>query len=71
MTDTQRIIEVAEKDFVTDVDGYVYWWPTGGGHWASYALRIVADELDRRNAPWDEIIQNDPRIGGGAGDIEI
>lgn len=61
---TARIIECAEVDFVTDVDGYVYWWPTaGGGHWAAYALRIIADELDRRNKPWDDIVQNDPRIG--------
>lgn len=53
MTDEARIIEVASRDFVEDVDGYLYWWPSGQGHWAAYALRIVADELDRRNAPWD------------------
>jgi hypothetical protein len=62
--DKARIIEVAEKDFVTDVDGYLYFWaPQGGGGWASYALRIIADELDRRNKPWDDIVQNDPAIG--------
>lgn len=49
---TARIIAVASRDFVHDVDGFLYWSPTGAGHWPAHALRVIADELDRRNAPW-------------------
>lgn len=42
----------AVGDFVTDVDGFVYFWPRRGcGHFAAHHLRWIADELDRRNAP--------------------
>ena len=48
------------SEFVTDVDGFVYWWPSAkpehAGHLSPYQLRILADELDRRNAPWQAII---------------
>lgn len=53
----QKIIAHHEEreEFVKDVDGYIYWWPDGGnGHLASVHLRILADELDRRNAEWDK-----------------
>lgn len=57
---TARVIEVADnrREFVQDVDGYVYWWPDGStnGHLAACHLRILADELDRRNKPWDDYI---------------
>lgn len=44
------------REFVTDVDGYVYYWPDGSkhGHLAAHHLRAIADELDRRNKPWDD-----------------
>lgn len=46
------------KEFVKDVDGYVYWWPDGSqnGHLSSHHLRWIADELDRRNKEWDDNI---------------
>ncbi len=52
MTDTARILEVARKDFYQEVDGFWVWDPGHRGYWEAYALRIVADEMDRLNAPW-------------------
>lgn len=52
----KHIIKVTEDhgDFVEDVDGYVYFWPERNtGSYAAWHLRVIADELDRRNAPWD------------------
>ena len=56
MTSDARILEVAIKDFVKDVDGFTYWWPMGGGYWPAHALRTIADELDRINKPWEDEI---------------
>ena len=56
------VCRLAEEwgEFVTDVDGFVYWWPSANpehaGHLSPYQLRILADELDRRNAPWQAVI---------------
>lgn len=56
------VCRLAEErgEFVTDVDGFVYWWPSAkpehAGHLSPYQLRVLADELDRRNAPWQSII---------------
>ncbi len=59
----QRVIRVSEErgEFVTDADGYVYWWPeeSPNGHLASHHLRWLADELDRRNREWDRQIARD------------
>lgn len=55
----------ARKSLVTGDDGYVIFWPTSNvGAYTAYDLREIADELDKRNAAWDAIIQADPRIGG-------
>ena len=51
-----RIIAITDErgDFLTDVDGYVYFAPNAcNGHLSSWMLRALADELDRRNAPYD------------------
>ncbi len=64
MTD---IIKMADErgEFVTDVDGFVYYWPNGcNGHFNSHILRELADELDRRNAAWEAQIARD--LGGDA-----
>lgn len=53
-------------DFVELEDGYVHYWPTNDasrGALPAWALRELADELDRRNAAWDAIIQGDHRVG--------
>lgn len=51
------IPEHLEKHFVTDVDGSEYYWPDGNGHYSSHDLREIADELDKRNQPWEDIIE--------------
>lgn len=56
------IIEIANqrKEFVEDVDGFVYWWPEGSpnGHLAAHHLRELAEELDRRNREWNKQIED-------------
>ncbi len=50
-----------------DVDGYYKFFPDlpSGGYVNPYHLRDIADLVDGMNKEWDDIVQNDPRIGGG------
>lgn len=49
-----------QECFFTDVDGFVYFWPTGRrGHFAAHHLREIAGELDRRNADWAAYIEKE------------
>lgn len=43
-------------DFVTEVDGFLYFWPKGStrGHFSAHHLREIADELDARNKSWND-----------------
>lgn len=52
----------AMRDFITFEDGYVWYWPSGVGGFNAGELRALADELDRRNAEWNAIVQKE--IGG-------
>ena len=57
-----KIIRIIDErnEFVRDVDGFLYYFPTvGGGHFSSDILRIIADELDKRNKPWQDQIEKD------------
>lgn len=51
----QELIALVEKwgEFITLEDGYVHYCPRGNGTVAAWSLRVIADELDRRNAEWD------------------
>lgn len=53
----QHVVSTSERrdEFITLSDGSVYFWPTGSPHGAlaSWHLRVLADELDRRNQAWD------------------
>lgn len=40
-------------------DGYRYFWIKDRGALSARDLRIIADELDRRNKEWDEHIQRE------------
>lgn len=53
----QDFFERIEGDFVTNEAGEEVFWPTGnGGYYNAYVLRAIADELDTRNGPWNDIL---------------
>jgi hypothetical protein len=58
----KRIIKISNecKEFITDMDGFVYWCPdrSKNGHFSSYHLRFLADELDNRNEKWQKNIDD-------------
>ena len=49
---TNIIARIPACDFVTGDDGFVAFWPNCNGSLSATDLRTIADELDRRNAPW-------------------
>lgn len=49
-----RIILMADEreEFVTDVSGFIYYRPMkSSGMFSPHDLRVIADELDKRNEP--------------------
>lgn len=54
----KRIIEKADEagDIFTLEDGFYYFGPSTGGAMSAELLRVVADELDRRNEGWASTI---------------
>ena len=52
---------INNDEFVTLDDGFKYYWPSKkrSGAYASYHLRILADELDRLNKEWSDKIDAD------------
>lgn len=58
----KKVAKIGDEkgEFVTDVDGFVYWWPDGacGGHYAPHHLRALASELDERNKDWQAVVDN-------------
>jgi hypothetical protein len=51
----KRFIENEDNagNFIYLDDGYLY-WDAGNGALSSWALRALADELDKRNEAWDK-----------------
>lgn len=50
MDDRELIRKAQERgDFVTGDDGFVIYWPDRTGGFSSHMLRVLADELDKRN----------------------
>ncbi len=47
---------LASCDISIGDSGHYYFWISGSGAYSAYDLRIIADELDRRNQEWDENI---------------
>jgi hypothetical protein len=44
--------------FALDVDGSYYFWDRSDlGSWSSYSLRLIADELDKVNKPFDDSVK--------------
>lgn len=56
----QRFIQSCDthKEFITEIDGFVYWWPKRTGYLSAYQLRHLADELDKRNKEWEDNINS-------------
>lgn len=56
-----RVVSIStqREEFVTFEDGYCHWWPSGSlnGALSSWHLRVLADELDRRNLRWDKQVR--------------
>jgi type IV secretory pathway VirJ component len=52
MADIIKMLE-EQGELVTGDDGFVYYWPSKNGALSAHDLRIIADELDRRNARWE------------------
>lgn len=59
-----QLIKACEPDLIRDVDGFVKFWPKQAGCLEAHHLRILAAELDKRNADWQKQIDSDPSIGG-------
>ncbi len=57
----RAIIDTFDKagDFGPLDDGYIRFWIKDKGCLSSYDLRVIADELDRRNEQWDRQVQKD------------
>ena len=53
-----RIIKKADEagDIFTLEDGFFYFGPSTGGAMSAELLRVIADELDRRNEGWASTI---------------
>lgn len=60
------VVQKADErgNFVQAEDGFWYYFPTGSGFLSAWDLRVLARELDRRNAEWQAIIDNDPAANG-------
>ena len=61
----QRVIECSKDAIIQDVDGFFYFHPrTDRGFYGSESLRVIADELDSLNKPWndeiDELCRDQP-----------
>ena len=48
-----RVLEAAEEDITLDSE-WVFWPTWNRGHYNAAALRVLADELDRRNKELEE-----------------
>lgn len=57
----KHIIDICDKNSNIGPldDGYQYYWPNSAdrGAYSAEVLRIIADELDKRNKWWDEQVQ--------------
>jgi len=50
----KHILSCVEDDLNYSDDGYYHYFGSGHGYLSADALRIIADELDRRNEDWDK-----------------
>ena len=56
----QHFLHCITADLLPAEDGYYYWYPPKeAGILGAHHLRWIADELDRRNKEWDEVINRE------------
>lgn len=57
----QRVIAGCDKhdEIALLDDGFQYFWVQGRGAMSAFDLRIIADELDRRNKAWQDQIERE------------
>jgi hypothetical protein len=48
---------MARGDIEIEMDGYYYFFPSGGGGLSAWDLRSIADKLDDINKDWDAEVQ--------------
>lgn len=66
-TNSSRVNPVTIGSIYKEVDGYyvfVFVSNTRHGFFEAGFFRFLADKLDEMNKEWNDIVQNDPKIGG-------
>lgn len=52
-----HLLNVVSHNFVQEVDGFYYYCPKcPDGLLTSHQMRVIADELDRKNKDWEDYI---------------
>ena len=61
MTDKEIIAHADRLDLIgPSEDGYQYFWPQDNNSCIdAHTLRVIADELDRRNKEWDAKVNDE------------
>ena len=57
MTYEEAVLKAVESDIYQEIDGF-FVFDTHNGFLTASGLRIIADELDKRNAPREEQIED-------------
>ena len=53
------LTKIPPSDFVKDISGFIYYGPSGFGLMSAHNLREIANELDRQNKPFEDILNNE------------
>jgi len=53
------LVSIKENnEIIANDDGYYVYYPINKGYYNAFELRVIAAELDRRNAKWDTQVQD-------------
>ena len=55
----QEFLQWISGDLITCDDGFVNYWPSSPGYITEHQLILIADELKRRNAEWQAIVEKE------------
>lgn len=59
MDHKDHILSVIEKEINILEDGFYYFFPGNGGGMSASDLRIIADYLDEKNAPVQQLLERE------------